>query len=131
MKTTTVLLSITLFLYMFETYLTLQGAENAARAIGGSEYIYDSELYAFQVWVLVELSLSIGIMLSNVVFLLVRSFKRNELLIELEDYYERRYNMKQFNETAEQKDFMETAANVMGIFQSYFVPVLITGMTMM
>ena len=76
---------IFVFLWQFQTYCILLDERDRPRYELRSE-----DVRRFQNWVTMEVVLVVGIALSNICYLLVRSQIRNELILSTEDYTTRK-----------------------------------------
>ena len=81
-----ILLMVCTFLKLFQTYITLVAIEETL--------VLPMNVVRFKVWCTLEVLLVSAIALANMVFLLVRSFKRNELDCDVYTYYEKHLHFK-------------------------------------
>lgn len=76
----------------------------------------------FQIWVYFEVFLVAGITVTNLIFLLVRSCFRNNLILDIPDYWEANGKIGILEAHNVTKDYMQSSFIVIGIFQCFFAP---------
>ena len=77
-------------------------------------------------WNILEVILVFAIALSNFVYLFVRNFTRNTLLMDVPEHYHVKYKIPKPKIMKESTDFMQSSRYITGILQTFFAPIVIT-----
>lgn len=117
----TVLLQVVCYMFQFQTYLKFQGEGPQLEA---AEKPRDIQMFHF--WVGLEVLLLLSVIISNFIFLITRAFKENTLIFRIKIFDEMNFSEDKQKFADEAKDFMQSNHIMMGAFQTFSTPMVIS-----
>ena len=117
----TVLLQVVCYMFQFQTYLKFQGE---GPQLDAAEKPRDLQMFTF--WVGLEVLLLLSVIISNFMFLVTRAFKENTMTFKIKIYDEMNFSKKKQEFSDEAKDFLQANHIMMGVFQTFSTPMVIS-----